>query len=203
MAVIEPVNLVYRVLFGKNKGRICVIRGGDDAKGNVTVVFIDKEDERNTLVSVKKETLSQMDIPGWPRDYGTMSYGFAGYVRNKNNGTNMLRTMTIAQPQTLKPGDNLATGEIVTGELRAGYNDTPLINLSMSGWVELAPRFAVALKGSISFRLPPELVEGDRLATGCLIFKNPTFPGINWTTLYLDSEDCAINVPSCIPLALE
>jgi len=74
--------------------------------------------------------------------------------------------------------------------------------LDRTGWVELAPRLPIALKGNKNHRLSVELRVNDRLATGCLIVKNSAPSIVNWIDIFLDRESCRIEVPSCIPLAL-
>lgn len=202
MAIISPFSIVYSVISGENKGRVCVIR---NLKGYINeyvgVIFIDNNDDQ--LVPIKKAELAQLEIPGWPQTIHGCSYGLKEHFKtHSGDGTNMLRTSNIAQPMALRTKDILSTGEIVVEDPRGGYNSSSLIHLDKTGWVELAPRLPIALAGNKRFRLPGGLTKNDRLSTGCLIVKAPISFEVNWTDIFLDRDDCCISVPSCIPLAL-
>lgn len=115
----------------------------------------------------------------------------------------MLRTPYVSHPEALKQGDILATDNVVLEAPRRGFNSSILVHLDAIGWIELAARLPIALKGNEKFKLPIEFVRGDTLITGCLIVKDASSYEVNWTILCLDGENCKIRVPSCIPLALK
>ena len=115
----------------------------------------------------------------------------------------MLRTKTFSQPRAIKLRDVLSTGEVVTAAPRLGFNGSILIQLDESGWVELTPWLPIALQGNRCFKLPIELAKSDMLTTGDIVAKNSFSAIINWTSIFLERGDHQINVPSCIPLAIE
>ena len=201
MSVVRPYSIWYQVISGEYKGKKCVILHDEDSK-LAEVIF---EDNPNQPVVVLKGTLSQLDTPGLKGriyedpDFDTLS----SYQTAHGNGTNLLRMPNFAQPRALKVGDMLVSGEFVAETGRRGYNSIPLIRLDLSGWVEIAGRFPVAIGCNEKFKLPAELRRGDKLATGCLVVKDSVSHEINWTDVYLDRDSCVIDVPSCIPLALQ
>jgi hypothetical protein len=203
MSVVRPFSTAYHVVSGEHKGKKCTIW---DSFGNDALTEVIFSDEPNKVVVILKGTLSQLDVPGWEEKvYGDREYYdlLAYQAVHKGDGTNLLRMPNFAQPRALKVGDMLASGEFVTETGRRGYNGVILIRLDMSGWVELAPRLPIAIGCNGKLQLPAELHKGDKLATGCLVVKDSISHEINWTDIYLDREDCVIDVPSCIPLALE
>jgi len=159
--------------------------------------------------TIMAEDLSKISPPGWAlteKEYErrcSNCYGLTvWFLEEAGSGSNLLRTDDLAQPRALRIGDQLAYGEIVE-KIRVGYNDSVIILLNRSGWVELAPRLPIALFGNKDFCLPPYLNKSDVLATGCRIAKSST--GFEtkrgWAEIYLD-RNCCISVPSCIPLAI-
>jgi len=190
------------VISGEYKGRKCTIWDDGDST-LIEVIFLD---DPNKPVMVLKGTLSQLDIPGWKGKVYEENefYSLIKYqATHQGDGTNLLRMPNFAQPRALKVGDMLASGEFVTETGRKGYNDIPLIHLDLSGWVELVPRLPVAIGCNGKFKLPADLRKSDKLATGCLVVKDSISHETSWTDVYLNREDCIIDVPSCIPLALE
>ena len=201
MAIVTPDSIVYTVVSGTHKGQVCVIRGKGCGKRSVGVVFT--EHDGNRVVTVEKEKLAQLEVPGWPDRVLENTYGLEEYRdRHSGDGTCMLRTKSLAQPRALIVGDMLATGEPVVEGPRRGFNSSVLVRLEKTGWVELAGRLPIALSGNKEFRLPCQILRRDRLATGCLIVKTPVCMQVGWTTIALERVDCVIDVPSCIPLAL-
>jgi hypothetical protein len=93
--------------------------------------------------------MAERELPGYPLQRGYVRpYGFDGHVREVGSGTNLLRTDRLAQPQALKPGDILATGEEILSEPRGGYNGRILIHLSGGRdgtWIDVAARLPLAL----------------------------------------------------------
>jgi len=87
--------------------------------------------------------------PGWPERNGVgATYGFTEHLRRYGNGDNLLRTPHVAQPQALKVGDVLATGDRVLSPPRSGYNGSVLIHLTggLKGhWIKVAARIPLAL----------------------------------------------------------
>lgn len=201
MAIVDPLSLVYMVVSGRHKGKTCVIRVFDIRSVFLGVVFMDGD--LNKIVRMKKCKLAEIETPGWPKKISGQTYGISEYFeKHEDDGTCMLRTSYFAQPGALKKGDVLASDEIVDQELRQGHNNSTLIHLSRTGWVEPASRLPIALQGNEKFKFPADLKKGDRLVTSCLIVKNPISAKLNWITVFLRKESCDIEVPSCIPLAL-
>jgi hypothetical protein len=198
MLMVRSISIRHLVLSGLHKDRICrpVEKAGN---GSVKVVFVDCDQDEFGIV--EENQLEMMEIPGWPETRTDLTYGFMEHKRQWGSGTNMLRITNIAQPRALKYGDRLATGSTVTGRPRMGYNGSALICLDGIGWVELASRLPIALAGKKKFKLPGDLMKGNKLATGCLVSRKSVSTGANWTDIFLE-RDCRIDVPSCIPLAL-
>jgi hypothetical protein len=200
MAIVEGTSVIYKIIFGEHKGRTCVPRMLNAAKGVVGVVFEDVKTDQ--IIFVNPEVLSPLETPGWPAERNYREpYGLAEHAREFGNGTNLLRTDDIAQPRALKPGDILASREMVTQPLRSGYNSSCLVCLENTGWVEVAPRLPLALQGNKNFKFPAQLERGDKLATGCKVM-GPSISQNGWVSVYLDREDCEIKTPFCVPLAL-
>lgn len=86
--------------------------------------------------------------PGWPAyNYGR-PYGFEEHLRKYGSGVNMLRTVRVAQPQALKRGDILATGERILAEPRQGFNGAVWVKMTGGNnghWIELPSRIPLAL----------------------------------------------------------
>lgn len=197
MSIFDERSKRYLIISGEHKGCVCVVF--EAFNGYVDVFFIDN----NKAVTVKYDQLVEIETPGWERNVMCCPYGIGEHFQiYKNNGTNMLRTKNLCQPYALKKDDILVTGESVVENPRHGYNSSALIRLNIIGWVEIAPRLPIALIGNNNFKLPAELAKNDRLATGCLIVRDPISQKINWTDIFLDYKECRISVPSCIPLAL-
>ena len=201
MAIITSESRVFRIISGEHRGRTCVIRT-DRAGDHVGVVLSDSKSNETTLIRIGR--LAELEIPGWPDKIYNRPYGLREYFDgHRGDGSNMLRTAALSQPRAMMKGDFLEGGyEIVGHSPRRGFNSSVLIHLSKTGWVEVASRLPVALVTNKQFKFPDELVVGDVLATGCRVVKNPHTPDVNWTAIFLDREDCEIEVPSCIPLAL-
>jgi len=89
--------------------------------------------------------------PGWPlykSQFHSSPYGFEEHLRRYGLGDNLLRTARIAQPQALKVGDVLATGDKVLSLPRRGFNGSVLIHLTggLDGhWIDVASRLPIAL----------------------------------------------------------
>ncbi|NTW26784.1 MAG: hypothetical protein HGA36_00445 [Candidatus Moranbacteria bacterium] len=210
MSIVNDSSICYLVNQGKHAGRICNVIKYFFANTNldsVAHVIFDDTDCNKTGTIMAKD-LTAINPPGWPlteKDYNQRQasiYGLKQWLeKEKGTGSNLLRTAKFAQPMALKIGDRLTTTEVVE-KIRRGYNDSVLIQLTNSNWVELAPRLPIALYGNENSLLPLQLVEKDELITGCLVVKSPTSAKTNWTNIYLDRHDCCIEVPFCIPLAL-
>jgi hypothetical protein len=205
MSIISEKSVLHLVTAGKHKGRICNIReyifADTDLNHATIVVFTDYD--CNDFVTIPLKHLDEIVIPGWEDDFPyTIQCKLHEYLESEC-GYCMIRDETVAQPVTLKEGDVLATGEVVMERPRRGFNSSILIHLSQNGWVELAARFPIALQGNTKFGVPNELKQNERLATGCLLVKNPEkTEKENWMKIFLDLDDCCINIPFCIPLAL-
>lgn len=200
MSIINRGSTMYAVISGEHKGKKCVVRSLGDG-GLVGVIDVDGPDG-NKILFVKRGELAQLELPGWADTFADVHpCKLEAYLERDRIG-DAIRDTFISQPVLLAMGDNLATGEIVVEAPRRGFNSTILIHLDKTGWVELAYRLPIALKGNDNFKLPVELTENDRLATNCLIVKSPYSTKTNWTNIYLNRESCCIDVPSCIPLAL-
>lgn len=92
------------------------------------------------------------DILGWPLRHNLgEAYGLEGLVENRGHGHNCLRTERFSQPQMLRVGDVLATGETVCFEPRGGGNGSVLVKLKDGPdpehtiWMEYPSRTALAL----------------------------------------------------------
>jgi hypothetical protein len=200
MSIVGPNSKVYAINFGEYKGRTCVLFNYSIVDGMIKIIFADVK--VNELATVKVGALSQLETPGWPlEEEFHKSHGLKECLQRSGDGSNMLRISDIAQPRALKLDDVLASGEKVVKPLRSGYNSSCLACLDRTGWVEIAPRFPIALLGNKSYKFPEELRAGDRLATGCVVVKDP-ISNIDWVRVYLNVKWCKIEIPSCIPLAL-
>jgi hypothetical protein len=200
MAIVSPESIIYRIVTGPLKGRTCTISEKCD---DCLIVFL-ADSERGERARVLPGCLAELETPGWTEtDRFYEPYGLEEYFkRHEGDGSNMLRAPGVAQPQALFPGDKLATGQCIIGVPRRGSNSSVLVRIDAFGWVELASRLPVALKGNGRYKLPIELAEGDTLVTGCRVFKMSYATKVNWVTIVLDKADGKIEVPSCVPLAL-
>lgn len=202
MSIIRKESRIYEIVSGMHMGKTCVIRSfgrySDETK--VAVVFADCRSDVTQFI--KRGALAEQDTPGWERDSpGRWPCTQKEFLATPDHSMGIRETL-VSHAAVAEKGDVLVTGEIVVEEPRIGCNSSVLLRLSKSGWVELAPRLPLALQDNQNFKFPIELVEGERLATGCLIAKNSVSTKINWTDIYLDRPSCCIDVPSCIPLAL-
>ncbi|MDO9231452.1 MAG: hypothetical protein Q7U36_03190 [bacterium] len=200
--IIKPESNIYKVLSGKYEGKLCVIRGKEKNR-SVGIMFMDLSNPMQ-LVYIRKGRLAKLETPGWPEINRGVSYGLREYFRHhKGAGVNMLRTTDIAQPQALRAQDEIANGEKVLENPRIGCNSSVLIKLSNYNWVEVAPRLPIALRGNVNFKFPIELSENDKLTTGCNVIRNSiSLTDVGWVRIFLDKNTC-LDVPACIPLALE
>ena len=202
MAIVRDTSVNYKVLFGKYAGKVCLILEKDPGPNKpILVTFIDSVKEERT--SIPRGYLSRLALPGWSDDRSDSSYGLAQHFLKKNgSGSNLLfQENCFAQPRALKVGQVLASGEYITRLSRMGRNSSALICLSGSGWVEMAPRLPIALKGNCHFSFPIQLMKGERLVTNCLVMKNSECQQTNWVNIFLENDAC-IDTPSCLPLAL-
>jgi hypothetical protein len=188
---------------GQHKGRTCVVVNEKTQITNLAEIIFD-DGNRNEFGLIKRGQLAALDMPGWvEKSNACATYRLEEYLQDqRGNGSNMLRTSILSQPRALKKGDVLATGEVVLENPRRGFNSSALIHLDNSGWIELASRIPIALMGNKKFRLPIELVKNYKLATNCKVVKRPVSAELNWVNIFLDSLDCCIETPSCVPLAL-
>ncbi|NTW14645.1 MAG: hypothetical protein HGA31_06520 [Candidatus Moranbacteria bacterium] len=207
MSIVREESIVYTIVSGTHGGKECVIRA-DPPRGHaelIGVVFTGEGEDPNRIVDVRIGTLAALEAPGWADDFPyDAPCKFEKYnLKELYHKTKRLRDTYVTQPSVVKEGDILASGEIVVEAPRRGWNSSVLIRLDRTGWVEVSPRLPIALKGSGKFRFPINLRMGDRLATDCLVVKQPTSSEVNWTDVCLDREDCRIEVASCLPLALK
>lgn len=200
MPIIQPASEIYMIISGKHRGRRCVIRNLSP-RTNLTGVLILDEDK---TVFVKPGELAKLETPGWKNEFhAKRSYGLEEYLsKHQGSGRNYLRTRNVSQPSVLKADDKLANGENVLDGPRLGYNSSILIHLDRTGWVELASRLPIALYGNSKWKLPIQLKKNDKLITTCHVVQKPTSEMVGWVTVYLDTIECDINTPSCVPLAL-
>lgn len=202
MSIVRSYSLIYLVLSGQYVGRKCVIHDPNFVSSkSVQVIFTGRE--RDEFASVDIGCLALLDLPGWSGKIYHRPYGLKEHLESKSgSGENMLRTPYVVQPWALNLYDILATGEIVIGHQRRGYNSSCLVHLSRTGWVELEPRLPIALAQNEKYCPPIELRKGQYLITGDIIARDPDSTELNWVNIYLERPDCRIEVPSCIPLAL-
>lgn len=203
MAIISAYSKIYEVNAGEHKKKLCVIRSDEDEEGNVQVVF--NCGHGNNITIINRSLLEENATPGWKNSHSGYysKYSLQEYLkREKGNGSNLIKEVGMAHPRTLIKGDKLATGEEVIDNIRSGYNSSILVNLSITGWIELPARIALALNENDNFELPINLMKGTKLATGCIIAKDSSDVGNNWVNIYLNKIDCCIKVPSCVPMAL-
>jgi hypothetical protein len=187
MTIVRAVSILHAITAGKFMGRICNVRvWGYKRKNLAQIVFADYD--LNDFATVHVDSLYQLGTPGWEDN---LLYAQSG-IKNDH----------FAHPRAMRIGDVLATNEIVVALPRRGYNSSVLIYLDKSGWVELAARLPIALKGNQNFKLPSNLVKDDKLITGCLIVKDTVLLDENWVNIFLNKESCDIEVPTCVPLAL-
>lgn len=201
MPAIREESKKYIVVSGEHVGKICSICSEESNPKNALVIF---DREKNMRVSISKKLLSELAIPGWEYPIQEMPYNLAEYKQKKNPllYNMLLERDFFCQPKAANINYQLASGETVIGLPRQGFNNSVIIKLNTSGWVELPARIPIALRNQTRFKLPPELKKGDRLVTGCLIEKDSEYPEINWSKIFLDGVDHGIYVPSCTPLAL-
>ncbi|MEI7424718.1 MAG: hypothetical protein WCK10_01205 [Candidatus Staskawiczbacteria bacterium] len=202
MSIVDSRSIVYQIISGEYKGKKCVLIENIGLREDCGVIFDDSNG--NDMVYVPKRFLSQLNIPGWETKIYDQTYGLIEFMSEESHsGRCMLRTTHAAQPKALRQGDVLATGELVVENPRRGYNSSILIHLDKTGWVELAPRFPIALKGNRKFKLAAELVLNENLLTTCEIVSSPVCIDINWVAICFNHPPTApISIPSCIPLAL-
>jgi hypothetical protein len=223
MSIIRRESILYKITNGSNKGRTCAIlvyeEGStkpEDVKlvgGFATVAFMD---DSNKAVQEKFTNLSPIEIPGWHHTTTRATYGYKEYLQRMGNGDNLLRTLGIAQPRTIKEGDILATGERVVSQIRLGFNSSVLIELAENGWVEMPSRIPIALKvgnGQIPmdkklartscFSLPLLLRKREVLVVGDGVLADPHDCKDGWVELTLTGgkNGVVIAVPICIPVA--
>lgn len=182
----------YEVISGEFEGRKCTIFD-PLSSGGITVLLEGGNPKRKILI--EKENLSLLDVPGWD----------AYYQNLEGEGKNpwFFRSELFSQPRKLKKGDMLADGKCVIREPRMGYNGSALICLDDPGWIELAPRFPVALAGNQNYKYPAGLVAANVLATKSYVIKSFQEDGEkDWVSVYLDWKDCCFEIPHCVPLAL-
>lgn len=201
MSIISEQNVLHLITAGEHAGKICNILEYYLEDMTAIVIFTGKDHGKTANIPFK--CLSETPVPGFEDDFPfTIQCTLNEYLVSEC-GYCMIRDDLMAQPVTLREGDILATGEIVLEKPRRGIDDSILIHLNQNGWVELAARFPVALQGNTKFGVPNELKQNERLATGCLLVKNPEkAEKKNWMKIFLDLDDYCINIPFCIPLAL-
>lgn len=203
MSIVQQESILHYIKAGFYKGNNCkILQRGFTAKNLAKVIITGKCDGK--IVTVQISSLVELDCPGWDRTHvETITYGLDQYFAfEEGNGTNMLRTATIAHPAALQVGDVLSTGEEILSPSRRGYNDSVIVLLGKSRWVEIASRLPLALCGNKKFKLAVELTPGDTLATGCNVVRIYNSFKEHWITVCLDNRDCRIEIPDCIPLAL-
>lgn len=202
MSIIEKLSVRYIVLKGEYKGRLCSPRKQDnDPPGKIFVIFLDCIHDEFAILKIGY--LSSTATPGWAEESHRSPYNLEEYSANHRGlGSNLLRTPLYVQPGAMRPGDELATGEIVLDYPRGGFNSSSIIPLDRSGWVEMASRPPIALMGNENFKLPCDLKKGDKFVTTCKVAKDSSSERVNWTRIWLDHSEDGFEVPSCIPLAL-
>jgi hypothetical protein len=212
---IKDESILYLINIGKDKGKTCRIlqylfKNMKAEEAVALIAFVDPgSDETETIMA---KDLIPIDPPGWPlteKEYQRRCasvYGLEEWLaKERRTGSNLIRTGRFTQPQALRIGDVLATGETVE-KIRRGYDDSVILKLDRSGWVEVPPRLPVALLRNEKSLLPIRLAEKDELVTGCVIFQNSTtIESKSLINVYLDCRDCSncsVEVAACIPLAL-
>lgn len=215
MAPVRGSSIIYGIIGGEHKRRTCVImnftkdRDGNEVPlvsddGFTNIIFIDTRG--NDMMRVLFRYISALDTPGWSDTTSRTPYDFQEHLRRQGTGDNCLRTEKAAQPRALNKGDVLANGDRILAVPRRGYNSSCLIKTEKFGWVEIAPRIPIALFGSKDkeFKLAPDFVNGDTLATGCKVLANPVKRTNDWTDIVLTGgvNGHEIDVPNCIPIAL-
>ncbi|NQT49735.1 hypothetical protein HQ571_03525 [Candidatus Kuenenbacteria bacterium] len=204
MLVDDSASKMYMVVAGENKGRLCVLRDYielDDSE-MVNVIFVDNDNGKDDFVLVKRGFLSEVEIPGWEYSFPHARPCLLGEFLKKDRMQFKIRDVHVVQPPVVRKWDVLATDERIVEPPRRGYNSIVLLRLSSAGWIEIAPRLPIALKGNQKYKLPIELAAGDKLATGCVVFKKPESTKVNITDVCLNHGGSCLSVPSCIPLAL-
>ena len=202
MALVDLYSEIFLIVSGKYKGKKCVVRELSEPYDTVGVIF--EDGNGFDIVPVERGVLVKLETPGWAHENHPLFYDLETYLKkHRGDGSNSLRTLDSSQPRVLKNGDVLATDNMVLEMPRTGFNSSALIHINEIGWVELAPRLPIALKGNKKFKLPIELRKEDILITGCVIAAEPFSEEIGRTTICLDTKNCQITVPSCIPLALK
>lgn len=203
MSVVSELSVRYQVIGGKHKGRYCnprMKKNGDEE--SVRVVFVDKREAE--FATIKYGDLVSLEKPGWKSEVCDSNYGLQEYLeKHQGGGSNKLRTELFSQPRVIRAGDQLASGQIVLEESRQGYNSTILLLLDGSGWVEIGARYSLALIGNQNFKFPIELLKDDVLVTSCVVGKESISVRTDWTRIFLDHHKDGMEVPSCLPLAME
>ncbi|MEI7750315.1 MAG: hypothetical protein WCJ25_04935 [Candidatus Moraniibacteriota bacterium] len=183
MSIIREASIVHRVVTGTHKGKECVVRANPpaDRRDLIGVVFTGEGENPNKIVNVRIGALAALETPGWEDAFPyARPCRLKRYLEwQKGSGSNGLRDTFVSQPEVVRTGDVLASGETVIEPPRRGWNSSVLIRLDRTGWVEVASRLPLALKGNRKFRFPINLRMGDRLVTGCLVVKRPTSSEVN------------------------
>ncbi len=122
-----------------------------------------------------------------------------------------LRTERIAQPKVLKPGDMLATGEVVVRPPRRAHRRGIFLSLSRQReWIIVPDIIPIALHQpddptmGMNFVMPPNLEVGDRWATGKRILSTPRDGIADLIELHisLGKGGMWVCVPKTIPIAI-
>jgi len=202
MSIIRKDSIIYRVVSGTHKGKDCVIRAQspEDRPDFIGIIFTSKGENLREIVYVRIGALAALETPGWEDAFPYVKPCCLENHGRIGDWSNGLRDAFVSQPSVVRKGDVLASGETIVEAPRRGHNSSVLIHLNETGWVEVASRLPLALKGNRKFRFPISLRMGDRLVTVCLVVKQPTSSEVNWTDVCLNGH--CIEIPSCLPLAL-
>lgn len=206
--MIWPDSRIYRILRWKNKWRPCVIRGKNEKNNTLRIFFTDIDWDE--FIFLKLSSLEETEIPWWKKRI--IPHGYSSpYIETLEQYKtrwwwypNIIRDWTLCHPKRIKKWDILATWEIIIEEPRDWYNWSVLLLLSRSWWVELAPRFLLALKGNTKFKIAQDLIKWDILATGSTVIDNIKKESEQfWAYIWVNKTDHIFKIPHIIPMALD
>lgn len=130
-----------------------------DGKDGKRVVSDDYWQKIDTAGGIGVVLVRGVDAPpGWPLDTEE-PYGYSEHMKRYGGGDNLLRTEHAAQPQALRPGDVLATGDRVLSHPRRGFNGRVLVHMTggtNGSWISMAAHLPIALLAK-NDDVPPEM----------------------------------------------
>ena len=106
--------------------------------------------------------------------FGTKPYGLEGYIEHHGDGSNMYRGETFGQPQTLNPGDVLASGLEIAEHWSEEGNGGVGLHFTDGTKRVVAARVPLLLANGTRGKNPFDLEVGDIFETGCVVLAPPS-----------------------------